>query len=111
MPTPIKQGRQQGSCRPLFFYKTNPPCAEGARGILIAEGVGFEPTRPFRATVFETVPLSHSGTPPYQYNIVRSRASTENDPTRADAKKLDLILLSLSMALRCSPIELEISRK
>lgn len=29
-----------------------------------AEGVGFEPTRPLRATVFETVPLSHSGTPP-----------------------------------------------
>ena len=30
-----------------------------------AVGVGFEPTRPLRAAVFETAPLSRFGTPPY----------------------------------------------
>lgn len=33
--------------------------------VVFSEGVGFEPTSPlFRDTVFQTVPLDHSGTPP-----------------------------------------------
>ncbi len=30
----------------------------------MAEGVGFEPTRPFGLTVFKTAALDHSATPP-----------------------------------------------
>jgi hypothetical protein len=40
----------------------------------LAEGVGFEPTVATRTTtVFETVPIVHSGTPPMQlyYNTER----------------------------------------
>ena len=39
--------------------------------LLLAEGVGFEPTVTSRATtVFETAPIVHSGTPP-GYSVVR----------------------------------------
>ncbi len=32
--------------------------------ILLAEAVGFEPTRRFRLTVFKTAAFNHSATPP-----------------------------------------------
>ncbi len=32
--------------------------------LVLAEGVGFEPTVRKRTTVFETAPFDHSGTPP-----------------------------------------------
>lgn len=57
----------------------------------MAERVGFEPTRPLRVAVFETAPLSHSGTSPWQLNV-KFPIATENDPTRAGARKLGLIL-------------------
>ncbi len=40
--------------------------AEGAPpwGAVMAEGVGFEPTVPFGTTVFKTVTIDHSDTPP-----------------------------------------------
>ena len=35
--------------------------------VLVAEGVGFEPTSRFRETVFKTAAFSHSAIPPHSY--------------------------------------------
>gem|GEM_PF-6554928 len=40
--------------------------------ILVAEGVGFEPTFRFRKTVFKTAALNHSAIPPYAIGIHRT---------------------------------------
>ena len=37
----------------------------------MAEEVGFEPTVPFGTTVFETAPISRSGTPPVNFTSFR----------------------------------------
>lgn len=44
-------------------------CLQTLKNALHAVGVGFEPTRPLRVAVFETVPIDHSGTLPRFYSI------------------------------------------
>src|SRR3989304_3729893 len=62
----------------LFNCSLAPLLGAVGRWGALAEGVGFEPTvRTRRTTVFKTVPINHSGTPP-RYKIARrATAATE----------------------------------
>jgi hypothetical protein len=50
--------------------------------LMEAEGVGFEPTgRRSRPTVFKTVPIDHSGTPPEE-RLKAKGGTLKEDPSR-----------------------------
>src|SRR3972149_523895 len=73
----------------LFNCSLAPLLGAVRRRGALAEGVGFEPTvRTRRTTVFKTVPLNRSGTPP-RYKIARRatdhRKEDERDGTRESA--------------------------
>ena len=50
-------------------------------GLYLAEGVGFEPTDGRPSTVFKTVALSRSATPPRSGRIIATLFPTVNHPS------------------------------